>query len=732
MNTRLTCAAAICATTIGAIWTATAPAPFAAVTRSAHPCRACAIFAPGTPPEYMEAVLARIHGLDPLAFQALGRWSGSGPRLLRWSFVPDGTDVPNDNGGFAQSRLFQRLNAQFGGSGWITHIENTFNRWSEVSGLQFVRATASGVAWDDGAPWGSPGADTRGDIRIGMTSIDGPSLTLAFASFPSDGDIVMDFDEVWTEGGASARLLRNVLAHEAGHSIGLLHTCPIIETTLMEPIYSPAYLGPQHDDIRAAQFLYGDAMETNDTPETASDLGPLAAEGMARIGPTNLVDTSLISLNVGDVDWYVLTLDEASELTVAATPVGRRYFSGPQTFSCNTGDLVDSDAQATLRVEIVSVDDESRGVGFGAVRGAAVVGPIALAAGSWRVRVSGDFFNGEVGPQMYFLDLSTTSADCDGDGTPDAEQIASGDAPDCDDNGVPDQCQPDGDSDGIIDACDLCPNGSNLIDRDNDGIFDGCDNCPDAQNFNQVDTDGDGMGDVCDPCPAGDNSDDRDGDGLPNACDNCRRVENPDQADSDGDGAGDACDLCPDLPDPDQADSDDDLIGDACDNCPDIANEDQLDSDGDGIGDVCDNCPAIANADQADRDGDGDGDVCDVCPDLVDPDQADADRDGVGNECDNCLVKANADQLDSDGDGIGDACDPVDDRVAIMTPEPEPTDEPVAEPTPNPQPTDTTSEPDTAVDAPIPATPAVVAGPCGLAPALLLTLWAVTLTRRRK
>ncbi len=106
---------------------------------------------------------------------------------------------------------------------------------------------------------------------------------------------------------------------------------------------------------------------------------------------------------------------------------------------------------------------------------------------------------------------------------------------DCDNNGVPDEEQPDTDGDGVIDACD---------------------NCPDHANPDQADTDGDLSGDVCD--------DDDDNDGVADGADNCPLVSNPGQADADRDGIGDACDNCPDHPNPDQTDSDGDGVGDVC------------------------------------------------------------------------------------------------------------------------------------------------------------------------
>jgi subtilisin family serine protease len=82
---------------------------------------------------------------------------------------------------------------------------------------------------------------------------------------------------------------------------------------------------------------------------------------------------------------------------------------------------------------------------------------------------------------------------------------------------------PDGDGDGVRDACDLCPADADPEqgELDGDGFGDACDNCSLLFNALQIDGDGDGFGDVCDICP-GDSD--------------------PGQADFDGDGAGDACD----------------------------------------------------------------------------------------------------------------------------------------------------------------------------------------------
>jgi hypothetical protein len=101
-------------------------------------------------------------------------------------------------------------------------------------------------------------------------------------------------------------------------------------------------------------------------------------------------------------------------------------------------------------------------------------------------------------------------ADCNENEIPDDVDIAEGTSEDCDENGVPDECQADSDNDGVIDACDGCPNdpaktapgicgcGVADVDTDGDGWLDCEDNCIDIFNADQADEDGDGIGDACD------------------------------------------------------------------------------------------------------------------------------------------------------------------------------------------------------------------------------------------
>jgi hypothetical protein len=102
-------------------------------------------------------------------------------------------------------------------------------------------------------------------------------------------------------------------------------------------------------------------------------------------------------------------------------------------------------------------------------------------------------FNGE--QDVYYLRIG--DFDCNGNGFPDAEDIATGRSLDCNTNDLPDECEADCDEDGIPDACDT------FEDCNENMVPDECD----------PDFDGDGDIDDCDP--------DIDGDGIVNELDLC-------------------------------------------------------------------------------------------------------------------------------------------------------------------------------------------------------------------
>ena len=111
--------------------------------------------------------------------------------------------------------------------------------------------------------------------------------------------------------------------------------------------------------------------------------------------------------------------------------------------------------------------------------------------------------------------------DCNENGIDDLEDIANQTSFDCDQNSVPDECQPDCDGDGWIDACD------NDSDVDGDGIPDNCE--PDC-NANSLPDDYEIQIGIAQDCNLN---------GIPDECD----ISTDPLLDCDGNGAIDSCEI---------------------------------------------------------------------------------------------------------------------------------------------------------------------------------------------
>jgi hypothetical protein len=117
---------------------------------------------------------------------------------------------------------------------------------------------------------------------------------------------------------------------------------------------------------------------------------------------------------------------------------------------------------------------------------------------------------------------------------------------DCNGNGTLDQCETDGDEDGIIDACDNYPQADNPAqgNQDHDSAGDACDECPTdwlkvleggcGCFVPDVDSDHDGTPDCIDECPEDPNKI------APGEC-GCGTAET---GEIDGDGVADCNDMC--------------------------------------------------------------------------------------------------------------------------------------------------------------------------------------------
>lgn len=344
-------------------------------------------FAPGTNAEVMQALTGSPHGhratanlgtggsgeFSAAAFQFFPnpRWTDTATNntnffnrlqqgdatVLTWSIVDDGLSIPGSGGEpTSDSDLRAWLNNLYPGgeAEWLPLFEQVFDRWSEVSGVKYVY-----MPNDSGSFPNSSGNNNRGDIRIAGHPIDGPFNTLAYNFGPNGGDMVIDTsDSYFNSTAANSRRLRNVIAHEHGHGLGMAHVCPQNFTKLMEPSATTAFDGPQHDDIYSAQRQYGDRYEDpdldsnsedNDAFNRSADLGSLAAG-------THLIDLLSIDDN-SDEDYLRFTPENPDLLmNIELRPVGLSYLEGGQNNdgSCSAGTTFNSLAQHDLSLEVIN------------------------------------------------------------------------------------------------------------------------------------------------------------------------------------------------------------------------------------------------------------------------------------------------------------------------------------------------------------------------------------------
>lgn len=279
------------------------------------------------------------------------------PTTLTWSFVPDGTtttvnnSVPITSGPSDLIAFLDGIRGDNGGGSdltqrpWFDIFEDSYARLGEVSGLTFVYEDD-----DDGVSQTTSNRgilNTRGDIRIAGRSIDGQSgsNTLAYNSFPNNGEMVIDTDNTTFYSGTSNDNLafRNVLMHETGHGLGISHLESNNASFLLEPFISTSFDGPQFDDILALHRGYGDVNEKsnngagNDTAGNATALGALSLNTMLSIGTdaddtfVAANDTDFVSIDDNsDTDYYSFSLGVGAVLDLVLTPMGPTYNTAPQ------------------------------------------------------------------------------------------------------------------------------------------------------------------------------------------------------------------------------------------------------------------------------------------------------------------------------------------------------------------------------------------------------------------
>lgn len=329
---------------------------------------AVACFAEGTPEHVVQAHLQ--------AMIATGKWPGDGlvsnyfistrwtgsqgaPATITWSFVPDGTTYDGQ-----PSILFQSMDSKFSALGgratWVGIFQAAFDRYEQLTGIDFVRVTDGTNDWDGGGVAGATetAADaTRGQIRIGGRNYDGFNNVLAYAYYPQFGDMLFDTSENWGATGNNFSFMRGVTQHEIGHAIGIAHVCPANNTKLMEPFQSSALTGVRHDDVRAAQWWYGDKFEPNDDLAQARDLGTLGRPSSVNAS-RNVIDpaypsvsqdlVTTTSVSGQDSDWFKVEIPTNGRFELIVRPIGLAYLNGPQVGSCGTGNFFHSSYPAKL------------------------------------------------------------------------------------------------------------------------------------------------------------------------------------------------------------------------------------------------------------------------------------------------------------------------------------------------------------------------------------------------
>ncbi|MDX9912855.1 MAG: GC-type dockerin domain-anchored protein [Phycisphaerales bacterium] len=372
-------------------------------------------FTPDTNPELVFAVSSLLGYTDTTRFQQTNRWSstasgGTGtqgtPITLTYSFVPDGTFVPNITGFTGNSQLFAWLNGIYGSpANWQPLFAQVFNRWSEVMNVTYIYEPN-----DDGSNLntGSGVLGVRGDLRIAAIPLDGNSGVLAYNNFPNDGDMVFDaFDSFYNSTASNSLRFRNVAAHEHGHGAGMLHVCPAIGVKLMEPFISLAYDGPQPDDILNGQRHYGDINEPNDNSGSATNLGSLSTGQNAFVNDVSIDDDA-------DTDYYRFTVSGSQGVTITATPAAPApYQQGTQTQACNSGTVTDYNVIHNLALQLIGTDGSTilassniSGLGQPEVLSASVP-----AGGTYYIRVLGGSANSI---QLYDLGLDVTAPPFEG------------------------------------------------------------------------------------------------------------------------------------------------------------------------------------------------------------------------------------------------------------------------------------------------------------------------------
>ena len=271
-----------------------------------------------------------------------GAVSPDEPFTLTYSFIPDGVDISSiTDGNTLESNLFATMNAEFPGGmdAFRQKFAAALEHWSRITNISYVEVADDGSDFGPsffGIPAGVAANGTqivgRGDIRVAMRPLNG--TVLAVNHYPQfGGDMVMNSNKMSTFTNASNnfRSLTNTIVHEHGHGLGIKHVEGV--SAVMNPFLNTAIDGPQEDDIRAVQFIYGDAYESNEGSGDEYRTGvTLRAQQQGEV--TTVIEDAALT-DATDRDFYSFGAFSQVPIAIKVEPVGTTYTFGPQATDAN-------------------------------------------------------------------------------------------------------------------------------------------------------------------------------------------------------------------------------------------------------------------------------------------------------------------------------------------------------------------------------------------------------------
>ncbi|MBX3403139.1 MAG: PKD domain-containing protein [Phycisphaeraceae bacterium] len=360
--------------------------------------------------------------LEPNAWlgQASIQASGNAARaMLTYSFPDDGTIWGLSQSGFATgpNSLNSSLVSVFGDLDRGREIvRQAIASWRAWVGVEYTEVADNNSAMDQLTTRQA----ARGDIRIGGVALTTGAGILAYNAYPlgsgtgslSGGDMVINtsyfLPAYLASVGNDYRYLRNTVAHEHGHGLGLRHVVPCDLTKLMEPQVGGAIGGLQHDDIRGGQRNYGDFYSGNQSSATPAVLGELSLPGPRSLLLRNLSTNGSGGPNGTAEDWFVFTLGSARSVTITVTPIGSTYTTAPQTSGCSGGSTAEINSLEAgnlllqLRGPVQTLIAESTAAPAGQ---AETINLGSLAAGTYFIRVRDHGNNQQTNQIVQMYDL---------------------------------------------------------------------------------------------------------------------------------------------------------------------------------------------------------------------------------------------------------------------------------------------------------------------------------------